>query len=288
VGIRNDFGEARGVSGEAGLKYGMNGQAKVISIGDLFRQSRGLYRERISTLTKIMLLPIAFLAAGDLFGLLNILSRLGVLLSFIGVITSFMAALALIFALQNNVQSGESYRLMLRRFWPYGWLTVLSGFVTLGGFVMLVIPGIIFSIWFIFAIYVFALEGEKGMNALLRSREYVRSYWWKIFGRQVVLILSAVAVILAFGFLGAALTGGNKSGTNLVIDLLTLVTTPFITAYFYVLYQNLKSLKPEVMSQPASGPRGFFYFSAVLGVLGLVALIVVLFIIAALLISGAQ
>ncbi len=266
----------------------MNEQAKVISIGDLFRQSWGLYRGRIGILIKIMLLPVALLVGGDIFGSLNILSWLGGFLGFLGIITSFLAGLTLIFAIQDNLQFGESYRLALRRFWSYGWLTVLSGFVTLGGFVMLVIPGIIFSIWFIFAIYVFALEGEKGMSALLRSREYVRGYWRQVFGRQVVLILSAVAVILVLSFLGAALTGGSKSGANLVINLFTLVITPFTTAYFYVLYQNLKSLKPEVMSQPASGPRGFFYFSAVLGVLGLIALIVVLFIIAALLISGAQ
>lgn len=264
----------------------MNGEAKVISIGDLFRQSWRLYRERISTLTKIILLPVAFLVGGDILKLLNIGS--GGLLGFIGVITSFMAALALIFALQGNVQFGEAYRLALRRFWSYGWLAILSGFVTLGGFVMLIVPGIIFSIWFIFAIYIFALEGEKGMDALLRSREYVRGCWLQVFGRQVVLILLAVAVILALSFLSAALTGGSKSGENLVINLLTLVITPFITAYFYVLYQNLKSLKSEVISQPASGPRGFFYFSAVLGVLGLIALIMVLFIIAALLIPGAQ
>lgn len=251
----------------------MNEQAKIISIGDLVKQSWGLYRERVGILTKIMTLPIAFLMAGDIFGLLNILSQLGGFLVFLGTVISFLAALALIFALQGDVQFGESYRLALRRFWSYGWLTVLLGFVTLGGFVMFVIPGIIFWTWFAFAIYVFALEGERGMNALLRSREYVRNYWRQVFGRQIILTLSGVAVFLALGFLGGVLTGGNKSGTNLVINLFTLVVTPFISAYFYTLYQNLKSLKPEAANQPASGSRGFFYFSAILGVLGLIALV---------------
>ncbi|MBI2594852.1 MAG: hypothetical protein HYW38_01160 [Candidatus Colwellbacteria bacterium] len=254
-------------------------QAKVISIGDLFSESWKLYRERIGVLTKIMLLPVAFLLVGDLWELLNTVTWFGGLSGFIGTVVSFFAALALIFALQEKVQFGESYRLAFRKIWSYGWLTVLSGFATLGGFVMLVIPGIIFVIWFVFAIYVFAIEGEKGMNALLRSREYVRGYWWQVFGRQIVLVLVALAAVLGLGFIGAILAADE--GAAFVINLFTLILAPFITVYLYMLYQNVKSLKPEVAGQPATGPRGFFYFSAVLGVVGLIALLVLIVVLAA-------
>ena len=259
-------------------------QAKVISIRDLFRESWNLYRERVGPLTKIILLPVAFLVAGDLLGLFAP-SGLASLPAFIGTIISLLSYLALIFALRGSVQFGEAYRMAWKKIWSYGWLTVLSGFVTLGGFFMLVIPGIVFSTWFMFAIYIFAIEGDKGVNALLKSREYVRGYWWPVFGRQIVFVLAVLVVVLVLGSIGSALTGGDEAGSNLVGDLLALVIAPLAIAYFYVLYGSLKSLKPEVASRPSQGPRGLFYFSAVLGVLGLIALIV-LIIIGALLFSG--
>lgn len=263
----------------------MNGEAKIISIGDLFRQSWKTYRGKIGLLTKIILLPVAFLVAGDLLGLFAP-SGLAGLLAFIGTVISFFAYLAFIFALQENIQFGEAYRRAWKKIWSYGWLMVLSGFVTLGGFVMLVIPGIIFSIWFTFAIYVFALEGEKGMNALLRSREYVRGYWWQVFWRQAALILVAGAAALVIGFLGAVLTRGSEAGIDIILNLLTLMFAPFVTVYLYALYQNLKLLKPEVAGQPPQGPRGFFYVSAMLGVVGIIALVIVGILAAAFLYSG--
>lgn len=263
----------------------VNEQAKVISIGDLFRESWSLYRERIGLLTKIILLPVAFIVTGDLWGLLTPDNWFGGLLIFIGTIISVLSYLALVFALTKKTSFSESYRLALRRIWSYGWLTVLSGFVILGGFFMLVIPGIVFSIWFMFAIYVFAIEGDKGMNALLKSREYVRGYWWPVFGRQIVFVLAVLAVALVASFIGLALTGGDKAGSDIIGDLLTLVVAPLIAAYLYVLYGSLKSLKPEVAKKPPQGPRGFFYFSAVWGVLGIIVLMV-LFTIGALFFSG--
>jgi hypothetical protein len=258
-------------------------QAKIIPIGDLFRESWSLYRERVGVLTKIILLPVAFLVAGDLLGLFAP-SGLASLPAFIGTMISLLSYLALIFALQGSVQFGEAYRMAWKKIWSYGWLTVLSGFVTLGGFVVFVIPGIIFSIWFVFAIYTFAIEGEKGMNALLRSREYVLGHWWSVFGRQIVFGLAALVAIMLLGLAGRVL--GGEVGVSLVVNLFTLLLAPLAVVYVYTLYQNLKLLKPKVTNQSPQGPRGFFYFSAVLGVLGLIILMALL-IIGAFLFPGA-
>lgn len=261
----------------------MNGEAKVISIGDLFRQSWKTYRGRAGLLTKIISLPVAFLMAGDLLGLFAP-SGLAGLLAFIGTVISFFAYLALVFALQENIQFGEAYRRAWKKIWSYGWLTLLSGFAVLGGFVMLVIPGVIFSIWFAFATYVFVIEGEKGMSALLRSREYVRGYWWQVFGRQIVFGLAALVAIMLLGLVGTVL--GGEAGASFIVNLFILLLAPVSVAYVYTLYQNLKSLKPEVGGQLPAGPRGFFYFSAVLGILGLIIFMVLMVLAAALFVSG--
>lgn len=257
-------------------------EAKLISIGDLFKHSWNLYRERIGVLTKIMLVPMALVILGDLLHLANPKSSLANSLVSLGLIISVFAALALIFALQEKVGAGESYRLVFRNFWSYLWLTILSGAVVLGGAVMLVIPAIIFSIWFIFTNYVFASEGEKGMNAILRSRQYVQGHWWQIFGRSLLLGIVILVLLLVCGFI-AEIFAGDKGGglIALITDVLIIVITPLATTYFYALYQNVKSLKPEVRNAPPTGPRGFFYVSAVLGVLGFIALAILFVFLAA-------
>ena len=232
----------------------MDEQAKVISIGDLFRESWSLYRERVRILTKIIVLPVAFLVAGDLLGLFAP-SGLAGLPAFIGTIISFFAYLALIFAMQEKISWGEAYRLAWSRIWSYSWLVILSAFVILGGFVMLVVPGIIFSIWFAFAAYAFVLEKEEGMNALLRSRQYVQGHWWQVFGRQIVFGLAALVVMILLGLVGTAL--GGEAGASFIVNLFILLLAPLSVAYVYTLYQNLKSLKPGVAGQPPVGPRGF-------------------------------
>lgn len=268
----------------------MEGEVKLISVGEFFRQSWGLYRERLGVLTKIALLPVILLIALDLGDFLGLPSILVGIIGLVGAIISFLAALALIFAIQENIQFGEAYRLALRRIWSYGWLTILSGFVVLGGFVMLIIPGIIFVIWFAFAIYVFAIEGERGMNAVLRSREYVQGNWWQVFGRYILLVLATLIIIGVINLFASPIAlalGATKAlGKSIGQTLFSLFLIPFYTAYLYTLYRSLKTLKPELAGQPPQGPRGFFYFSFVLGILGLIALLVVMVLVAAYLLSG--
>lgn len=260
----------------------MNEKAKVIGVGDLFRQSWGLYRERIGLLTKIILLPVAFLVAGDL--LYYPVGWLGSILGLVGTILSIFAYLGLIFALQNDISWGEAYRLAWSKIWSYGWLVVLSASTILGGFVMLIIPGIIFLIWFAFAAYVFVLEGEKGMSALLRSRQYVRGHWWQVFGRQLLFALAAIVAMVLITMVGNVLAG--EAGISVFVNLFTLVLAPLAVAYVYTLYQNLKSLKPEIAAGSAEGPRGLFYVSAMLGVAGIIALVIIATLAATLFYSG--
>lgn len=261
----------------------MSEKAKVISVGDLFRQSWQAYRARIRLLATVILLPTAFLLVGDL--LFGSLEWLGGILGFIGTILSFFAYLGLIFVLQGSASEWrDAYRMAWARIWSYGWLVVLSAFAVLGGFVMLVIPGIIFSIWFAFVTYVFVIEGKKGMDALLRSRQYVQGHWWQVFGRQILLGLAAIAAILILTVFGNVIAG--EAGVSILVNLFTLVLAPFAVAYVYTLYENVKSLKPEVASGPVEGPRGFFYFSAVLGIVGIIALLVFLVLAAAYFFTG--
>ena len=47
----------------------------------------------------------------------------------------------------------------------------------MGGFVFFIVPGVIFSIWLSFSVLILIVENEKGTNALVRSKEYVKGRW---------------------------------------------------------------------------------------------------------------
>lgn len=72
-------------------------------------------------------------------------------------------------------------------------------FLLVGGFLLFIIPGIIFIIWFLSGQYVLVSEDLRGFNALLRSKQLIQGNWWRIFWYFFLIIL--IIVIINFLFL---------------------------------------------------------------------------------------
>jgi hypothetical protein len=115
------------------------------------------------------------------------------------------------------------------------WISLLLGFVMTGA-AFLVVPWVLFSVWFYFAPFVLADGGSRGMGALLESREYVRGHWFAVFFR-IVFIWGLYALLLLVPLAG---------------PLLALVFLPLVLFYNAVLYDNLKSLRGGVRFTPRS------------------------------------
>lgn len=64
------------------------------------------------------------------------------------------------------------------------------------GFLLLVVPGLLFLVWFAFAGQVAVLEGKTLWGALRRSRELVRGRGWRVL-YLLVLFLSANLLLIA-------------------------------------------------------------------------------------------
>ncbi len=112
--------------------------------------------------------------------------------------------------------------------WPYAWVCFLAGIMITIGFALLIIPGIIVMVWLLFSKYIFIWEEKKGMQALQRSRELVKGYWWPIFGRLCLV-----------GVVGALVSSIPSVG--MFINL--FIVAPFSAIYIYVLYENVKMVK---------------------------------------------
>lgn len=119
-----------------------------------------------------------------------------------------------------------------KKAWKYAaklfWANLLVGLITLGGFILLVIPGIIFMIWYAFVQFDIA-EGEALIgNALRKSKSLVKGRFWSVLGRIVTFGVFGILVQIVLGLLPY----------NVGDVLITLLGALFIIPS-YLLYQEL-------------------------------------------------
>ena len=94
---------------------------------------------------------------------------------------------------RSNVEA--SYRYGLKRLWSVILVSLLVGLIVAVGFVLLVIPGIIFLVFLSMSIPVLIVEGRRGTEAMGRSWNLVKGPFWHALGVIVVAAL-IVGIIL--------------------------------------------------------------------------------------------
>ena len=110
------------------------------------------------------------------------------------------------------------------KFFLVGLLNMLIVFL---GLVLLIVPGIIFAVWFSFSRFILIKEGLGIKASLARSKELVRGRFWPILGRYLIFF---VVIILA------------QIALSLVPYIGTIASTllaPLFILPFYLLYQEL-------------------------------------------------
>lgn len=79
----------------------------------------------------------------------------------------------------------DEFHAGLKLVWPALFSSVLVALTVVGGIILLIVPGIIFAIWFCFVPYIVATEGKHGIEAMHLSHQLVRGRWWAVFARLV-------------------------------------------------------------------------------------------------------
>jgi len=164
----------------------------------------------------------------------------------------------------------ESYRRGWHKILSAWWVLMLYGLVFLGGSLLLFVPGLIFFVWFIFSAYIVIAEDLGGMNALLKSREYVRGRWLGVFGR-----LLAISFLISSPFVGTAILAeaiGNPILSDIfnLIDglLLTFLAFPIGVISYFLMYRNLRALKGEFTFTPPRRSKVALSLVGVFGIIG--------------------
>lgn len=101
----------------------------------------------------------------------------------------------------ENLSIKETFTLSWKRLWGFFLVSVLVFLVDLGGTILLVIPGIIFAIWFSFSTFVF-VDKELGTKASMsKSRALVKGRFWAILGRFIIFGLFGATLGLAASYI---------------------------------------------------------------------------------------
>jgi hypothetical protein len=130
-------------------------------------------------------------------------------------------------------------------FWPYILLSILSTILIILWTLLLIVPGIIYSILYSFAVFVFLFENKRGMAALKRSKELVKGYFWPVFGRSIVIgifmsiIMGVLSIPLEF-FAENTLAFGIF---NVVYNVVAFLIVPISIIFSYRIYKDLVRIK---------------------------------------------
>jgi len=227
------------------------------------------YKERFLTLLEIIAIPVLFSALSSLIGKNNFFS--GFIFLILYLIAIAWGSLALIYAIKNREEKigfVEAYRYSFKKILSFWWLSLLGGFITLSGFVLLIVPGIIFTVWFSLAIFILVAEDLKGMNALLKSREYVKGKWKDVFWRLFFISLLTIVIFLPsliLGFLGFFSKIPHYNGfiiyfISASITYLTyLLWIPLMVTYEFLIYRHLKTIKSDLVFVPSKKTKAIFW-----------------------------
>ncbi|MFZ1075588.1 MAG: hypothetical protein WAN50_04415 [Minisyncoccia bacterium] len=255
------------------------------SAWQLLSESWALYRLRFGVLLALYAIPVLLVFAGEMLPLYGGPVAGEVVCIGLGFILLFCAYYGAILSLHRGSNVGQSLAGGSALLLPGLWLGILTCCVLVGGFALLVVPGVMMSIQFFVAAYVFALEGRRGLGALIQSREYVRGYWWPIAVRSIivsfVVLIVYYAVSIPFDFAAAFAflkAGGDptklRDFSSAVMIIPSLLISTFGLVYGYKVYQYLKALKPSLEANPATKGRGFLIFCAVFGPIAYIILMV--------------
>jgi type II secretory pathway pseudopilin PulG len=194
----------------------------------------------------------------------------------VSLVTYVWGAVAILYAIKDRAERigiSESFARSRNMIGSWVWVNVLTSAAVFAGFILFIIPGIIFGIWFSFAAIVLIAENIRGTQALSKSKEYVKGHVDEIFTRFFLLGLLYIPFYIVIAIVSVVATHLGPVGTvlqQIVGFASSLIYIPLGLAFQFVLYENLRSLQgtPQTKKSVAS-----VIFMVIVGLLFAVALI---------------
>jgi membrane-anchored glycerophosphoryl diester phosphodiesterase (GDPDase) len=165
--------------------------------------------------------------------------------------------------LGERVTIGRTYRFALSRLPAILWITILSSVLTIIGFILLIIPGIIIAIRLALAPPVFVVEDVRGTKAIGRSWRLTAGHTWRVLGTLVlsglIATIGASIITIPTEFIAQSMGPDGWLVSTFGSTLASVLIEPFSMLIVVLLYFDLRVRKEgydiEVMARelaPAS------------------------------------
>ena len=161
----------------------------------------------------------------------------------------------------------------------YYWVSILLGLIVLGGFILFIVPGVYLAIALSLTMFVLILEREKGLNAIIKSREYTRGNVWRITKYALYTLVYIVPAYLVL-FLIQIVTKNTPVAFiyDIVSQVFSLVFAPLLIAYGYRVYEHIKLQKSSMVFAPTVNTRRKYMALGIFGALVIpIIMLIVLF-----------
>jgi hypothetical protein len=137
----------------------------------------------------------------------------------------------------DPVDAEASYRYGFKRLGSVILVSLLVGLILLGGFILLIIPGLIFMVFLAVTIPALVVENKRGTDALGRSWNLVKGAFWHVLGTILVagIIVSVVSAIIS------AIGGDNFLVSWIFTSIAQIITVPFSALVSVILYLDLRA-----------------------------------------------
>ena len=229
--------------GQQPAPYSQQDPTRPIELEGLFARTWEMFKDRWLTLIALTMLYVVVIVA-SIFPIVFVVPfftgepdpvTLGALIGgivLLALVVGF-SAMGILFAAatDESLTIGKAIKTGLAKAPAFIWVMLLQSLIVMGGLMFFAVPGFIFMVWFMFAPYIVFAEDVRGMDALLKSREYVRGHGWDVFFKLVVIWVLYMVV-------GSVPLVGP------------LVGLPFMLLFIVMIYRDLVRIKGTQMPYP--------------------------------------
>lgn len=238
------------------------------SAGEIFRSAWATYKAGFTKFVGLQLfaflgmLPLiltifisSFIVTTNVNGsvIKVILGALGIVFLIVGAYINLTCQVSTCLFLKNFViektiidlfKDGSSY---VGRFF---WVSILTGLIVMLGIIALIIPGIIFAIYYSFSTWSLVYEEKRGMDALRRSKELVKNYWWAVCYRciYIAFFYFLISLVLSIPYLFFQEKSTQGQIWNFCIQFVKYVIAPIGIIYSFYIFKDLLRIKGSATS----------------------------------------
>lgn len=220
------------------------------SVRDLYINSWYLLKEKwraiilmsllgaIPSLLAAIILTVIVTIFGEKENFLLIIYSLALLVMWVLLYISFRINIAIyLIVAKNTHNTSEAWRLSGRYFLPYALTTLIFSLMISGWFILLLVPGFIFLVFYSLVFWVLILEDYHGYVAIQRSKELVSSYWKSVTLRLLALLVPFFIISILVEVLF------KEQMADLFSSVINFFFGIFFIIYTYHLYDNLIKIK---------------------------------------------